>query len=463
MRTSLLRRGLSSTAVRRQSDIQVSTLPNQLRVATEAMPGHFSAVGVYVDAGSRFERPWVPGESGVSHILDRMAFKSTTTRSSADMEQLMQSIGGNVMCASSRETMMYQSSVFNQDVRKVLEIFADTIQNPILDAAELAVQREAAAWEVGEIWSKPEMILPEMVHAVAFRDNTLGHPLLCPLESRDVMTTDNLREYMRQWYRPERIVVAGAGMAHDELMSMASELFGSMRSGPQDPIIAQLAGERARYTGGELYIPDASTEFTHVYVAYEGLSIHDDDIYALATMQMLLGGGGSFSAGGPGKGMYSRLYTNVLNQYHSVDHCASFHHCYADSGVFGISVSVHPSFNTTVPYMVARELELCTSGMYRNCVTKNEWERAKNQLKSSLVMALESRLVEVEDLGRQVLVHGHKITVNEMCKAIDRLTLDDLHRVAKRVLMSGKPSTVVAQGELDGLGDVRQLLASRGM
>lgn len=307
------------------------------------------------------------------------------------------------------------------------------------------------------------MILPEMVHAVAFKDNTLGHPLLCPLESLDVMTTDNLREYMRQWYRPERIVVAGAGMAHHELVSMASELFGSMRSEPQDPVVAQLANERARYTGGELYIPDASTEFTHVYVAYEGLSIHDDDIYALATMQMLLGGGGSFSAGGPGKGMYSRLYTNVLNQYHAVDHCASFHHCYADTGVFGLSASVHPSFNTSVPYMIARELELCTSGMYRNCVTKNEWERAKNQLKSSLVMALESRLVEVEDLGRQVLVHGHKITVNEMCQAIDRLTLDDLHRVAKRVLMSGKPSTVVAQGELEGLGDVRQLLASRGM
>lgn len=456
-------RGLCSSAARRQSDIQVSTLPNQLRVATEAMPGHFSAVGVYVDAGSRYERPWIPGESGVSHVLDRMAFKSTTTRSSADMEQLMQAVGGNVMCASSRETMMYQSSVFNQDVRKVLEIFADTIQNPMLDPGELAIQREAAAWEVGEIWNKPEMILPEMVHAVAFKDNTLGHPLLCPLESLDVMTTDNLREYMRHWYRPERIVVAGAGMAHEDLVSMSTELFGGMRSNPPDPVLAQLANERARYTGGELYIPDASTEFTHVYVAYEGFSIHDDDIYPLATMQMLLGGGGSFSAGGPGKGMYSRLYTNVLNQYHAVDHCASFHHCYADSGLFGMSASVHPSFNATVPYVIARELELCTSGLYRGSVTKSEWERAKNQLKSSLVMALESRLVEVEDLGRQVLVHGHKISVNEMCAAIDRLTLDDLHRVAKRVLMSGKPSTVVAQGDVEGLGDVRQLLASRGM
>ena len=126
--------------------LQVTTLPNKVRVATEATPGHFSAVGVYVDAGSRYERPWVPGESGVSHLLDRMAFKSTKGRTAEDMEQLIQAVGGNVMCSSSRETIMYQSSVFNQDIRTVLDVFADTIQNPVMDANELGVQREATAW-----------------------------------------------------------------------------------------------------------------------------------------------------------------------------------------------------------------------------------------------------------------------------------------------------------------------------
>lgn len=460
---SRLRGRTLATQAAAEATVQVSTLPNQVRVATEATPGHFSAVGVYVDAGSRFERPWVPGESGVSHILDRMAFKSTQTRSSSDMEQLIQAVGGNVMCSSSRETMMYQSSVFNQDVRTVMELLSDTIRHPSLDANELAIQREAAAWEVSEIWTKPDMILPEILHSTAYANNTLGNPLLCPMESLDVMTTDNLRAFLRGWYRPERIVVAGAGMAHDELVGLATEFFGDMAVEPQDPVMAQLAKDQAQYTGGELYLPEPSNEFTHVYVAYEGFSIHDEDIYALATLQMLLGGGGSFSAGGPGKGMYSRLYTNVLNQFHAVDHCASFHHCYADSGLFGISASVHPSFNSTIPYVIARELELCTSGMYRGSVTAAELDRAKNQLKSSLMMALESRLVEVEDLGRQVLVHGHKISVQEMCAAIDRVDLPTLHRVATRVLKSGKPSTVVTQGQLDGLEDVRALLASRGM
>ena len=480
------------------SPVEVTALPNRVRVATEGTPGHFSAVGVYVDAGSRFERTWVPGESGVSHLMDRMAFKSTANRSTEEMEELIQAVGGNVMCSSSRETIMYQSSVFNQDVPKVLSVLADTIQNPLLTSEELAMQREAAAWEVSEIWSKPELILPEIVHSVAYLNNTLGNPLLCPIESLEVMTTENLREYMRAWYRPERIVVAGAGMPHEELVKLAETYFGGMQAGgpgaslgarradaasapsgsaafstsaaasaeaapAQSDMFAQIARAPAQYTGGELYIPKPELDLTHVYVAFEGVSIHDDDIYALATLQILLGGGGSFSAGGPGKGMYSRLYTNVLNQYHAVDYCASFHHCYTDSGLFGIAASVLPNFAGSIPYVIARELELCTSGNYRGSVTQDELERAKNQLKSSLVMALESRLVEVEDLGRQVQVHNKKVPVSEMCAMIDRVDLPMLHRVASRVLRAQKPATVVVQGPLDGVEDVRQLLASRSL
>ena len=93
------------------SPVEVTALPNRVRVATEGTPGHFSAVGVYVDAGSRFERTWVPGESGVSHLMDRMAFKSTANRSTEEMEELIQAVGGNVMCSSSRETIMYLSLI----------------------------------------------------------------------------------------------------------------------------------------------------------------------------------------------------------------------------------------------------------------------------------------------------------------------------------------------------------------
>ncbi|PWN51685.1 hypothetical protein IE53DRAFT_385963 [Violaceomyces palustris] len=518
--------------------IDVTTLPNKVRVATEATPGHFSAVGVYIDTGSRLERAWVPGESGVCHLLDRMAFKSTKNRSTEEMTRAMEALGGQMMASASRETIMYQCSVFNQDVESALSILADTILNPNLLAEELDAQREATAYEVSEIWNKPEMIIPEILHTVAYSGKTLGNPLLCPIESLEVMTVDNVRNFMNTWYTPDRIVVAGAGMPHEQLVELSQKYFGqisppgliaeeslgsptrsstpssssSRGSSPQSSIfsssssslssyltgsadfstaakqsaqhaltplspasIAELASTRAAYTGGEAYLPRPDLEFTHIYVAFEGLSIHDEDIYAVATLQILLGGGGSFSAGGPGKGMYSRLYSNVLNQHHSVDFCAAFHHCYNDTGLFGISASVHPSFNSAIPHVIARELELCTSGEYQGSVTQAELNRAKNQLKSSLVMALESRLVEVEDLGRQVQVHGKKTSVEEMCEKVDKVDLPTLHRVASRILrpqrtsvtlnhgLGNGTSTVVAQGKLEGLGDLRTFLASRGL
>ncbi len=181
--------------------------------------------------------------------------------------------------------------------------------------------------------------------------------------------------------------------------------------------------------------------------------------------------------------MYSRLYSNVLNQYHAVDHCSAFHHCYNDSGLFGIAASVHPSFNGSIAHVIARELALCTApstsrGGRHGGVTGHELLRARNQLKSSLVMALESRLVEVEDLGRQVLVHGKKVSVEEMCDKIDRVDLATLHRVAARIFTPGNSSTssqqlnyglgngqatVVAQGKLDGLQDIRLLLFHQGL
>ncbi len=360
----------------------------------------------------------------------------------------IESLGGQFLSSSSRETIMYQASTYTHSLPKVLDILADTVQNPLILPEELDAQRDAAGWEIGEIKNKPEMILPEILHEVAFKGNTLGNPLLCPEDRLETMTTDTIKEFLGNWYRPDRIVVASAGVEHNEMLELANKHFGDMKaspipetpqptvtSAPTTPPLAEarpsrssfwrnlstsapdlasvvadgeapsaetweaLAHAPARYTGGELYLDKPDLEFTHLYIGYEGLSIHDPDIYALATLQVLLGGGGSFSAGGPGKGMYSRLYRTVLNQYRQVDFCSSFHHCYLDSGLFGINISVHHSFASQAPGVLAQQFETILKSTTRYGIGQIELERARNQLKSSLAMALESRMVQVEDLG----------------------------------------------------------------
>lgn len=495
---------------------KVTTLPNGIRVASENTPGHFSAVGVYVDAGSRYE---TANTRGVSHILDRLAFKSTANRSADQVVAELESLGGNIMCSSSRESIMYQSAIFSQDLSRVLSLFSDVICHPIINDAEVEEQRQTALYEIDEIWSKPEMILPEILHTVAYEGNTLGNPLLCPPENLNAMTPELIRNYMKTWYRPERMVISACGAEHEQVVDLAMKFFGDVpkstdsldsvmthkealkrqaeqalqqnnggssnkgssfvkslfKSNQQKTALTplEIATQPAHYTGGNSFMETGpETPLTHVYVAFEGLSIDDPDIYALTTLQILLGGGGSFSAGGPGKGMYSRLFTNVLNQHYWVESCQAFNHCYTDSGLFGIAGSCQPEYANALVEVICRELDIVARGdVGRLSVNETELNRAKNQLKSSLLMNLESRMVQLEDLGRQIQVHGKKTGIDEMLANIDKVDVAELRRVASRVVRgavsvtsggSGK-ATVVVQGNLQGLGDVNKTIDKYGL
>lgn len=398
---------------------------------------------------------------------------------------------------------MYQSSHFTSATPSAISLIADAVRRPLFLPEEIDAQRDAAAYEIREISAKPEMILPEILHQVAYQNNTLGNPLLCPEERLLHIDRELLKEYVRTWFRPDRMVVAGTGITHHDLVKLVEEHFGDLRIPPKaldtpllrsvpthllstsassssplhktlttaatsflnpkpiaEPTYHELASAKARYTGGQMFLHRPEEQFNHVYVAFEGVSIHDDDIYTLAVIQMLLGGGGSFSAGphipgliltcsdaicsgGPGKGMYSRLYTHVLNHHPAIDHCSSLHHIYTDSSLFGIVGTSYPSLqpNDLLPTLV-HQLSL----LLYNPVSERELQRAKNQLMSSLVMALESRAVEVEDLGRQVLVHGRRVPVTEMCWKIEAITPADLMRVANRVFgnrAQGEPTLLV--------------------
>ncbi|KAF2835342.1 hypothetical protein M501DRAFT_1019864 [Patellaria atrata CBS 101060] len=513
---------------------KITTLPNGVRVATEALPGPFSGVGVYVDAGSRYEGKTL---QGVSHIMDRLAFKSTASRTADQMFEALETLGGNIQCASSRETIMYQAATFNSSVPDAVAVLAETVREPLITEDEVHQQLETASYEIGEIWSKPELILPELVHMAAYKDNTLGNPLLCPAERLNEIDSNVVNQYRKLLYTPERMVVAFAGVDHQSAVELAKKYFGSMEKN-SGPVLAQygnsasISGNSAvvepshnqqsstgqgaatplqepsklfakvpffknlstsattnasvqtsadnfidlfppdlnassHYTGGFLSLPrlppprnPVVRTLSHIHLAFEALPVSSPDIYALAILQTLLGGGGSFSAGGPGKGMYSRLYTNVLNQYGWVESCVSFNNSYSDSGLFGIAASCTPNRVSQMLEVMCRELQALTLDSGLHALRGAEVQRAKNQLKSSLLMNLESRMVELEDLGRQVQVHGKRFGVKRMCSDIDNVTAADLKRVARQVFGglvenrgkgSGAPTVVLQEGEEEGV------------
>lgn len=450
-----------------KDSFQLSKLPNGLSVATSSLPGHFSALGLYVGAGSRYEKRDL---KGCTHILDRLAFKSTEHVDGRTVTETLELLGGNYQCTSSRETMMYQASVFNQDVEKMLNLMCETVRYPNITQEELDEQKITAEYEIDEVWLKPELALPELLHTTAYSGETLGSPLLCPRELVPSISRYYLMDYKNKFYTPENTVAAFVGVPHDQALKYAEKYFGDWES--SHPSIAKT---QAIYTGGETCIPPGPVfgnlpELFHIQIGFEGLPIDHPDIYALATLQTLLGGGGSFSAGGPGKGMYSRLYTHVLNQYYFIENCVAFNHSYSDSGIFGISVSCIPQAAPQVVQVIAQQFAN-TFANEKLALTEEEVSRAKNQLKSSLLMNLESKLVELEDMGRQVQLHGRKIPVQEMISKIESLTPLDLKRVAETVFTgkvknaegsTGK-ATIVMQGQREAFGDVEAVLSHYGL
>ena len=250
------------------------------------------------------------------------------------------------MCSSSRESMMYQSSHAHKSTPLALSLIADTVLNPSIEHEELDAQRDAAAYELREMSSKPDMFLPEEIHNVAYNDRGLGNPMICPEHRLDGINEGLLRHAIQEWYRPEKMVIAGAGMPHDELVELTDKLFSSLKSSPSQsrltstansassahlpPHLLSLPSQSAiksltraasylfpsassstiseaiaatpksptsTYTGGHRFILNTDEKLNHLYIAFEGLGIEDDDVYTLAVMQVLLGGGGSFSAG----------------------------------------------------------------------------------------------------------------------------------------------------------------------
>lgn len=233
-------------------------------------------------------------------------------------------------------------------------------------------------------------------------------------------------------FSADRMVLSAANVEHGALVELANANLGHLQ--PADSYQMQ-----SRYTGGNMNI--ASDGPGQVAIGFKSVSWGDDDLVAVCVLHTLLGGGGSFSSGGPGKGMYTRLYSEILNKHGWVSAASAFNHCYSDGGVFGI----HGVCEDAAHLNKLIEVVGLQVGRLGGALKSGELERAKMMTKSSLVMNLESRGVVCEDLGRQVMCGGKYVDAAQLVKKIDAVTEEDIRRVGGNMMQS--KATVVTFGE----------------
>lgn len=450
-----------------QQKTQVTVLSNGLTVASESRFGEFCTVGVIIDSGSRYE---VHYPSGISHFLEKLAFNSTINCPDKDeMLNILEKHGGICDSQASRDTFIYAASAYTSGLDEVIKLLSEATLRPLMTEEEVDGARQSIHFELETLNMRPEQetLLMDMIHVAAYRNNTLGLPKLCPQKNLGKINRELLFTYLSQHYLPKRMVVAGVGVEHQTLCNAVQKYFVE-----QKPIwetehglfktsnIIGADDSIAQYTGGyvteECDIPQFASAglpvLSHVMIGLEGCSHQDKDFIAMCVLNMMMGGGGSFSAGGPGKGMYTRLYTNVLNRYHWMYSATAYNHAYADTGLFCIHASAPPTHLRELVEVLVKELVSMTGQ-----IGDQELRRAKTQLQSMLLMNLESRPVIFEDVGRQVLASGHRKRPEYFIEQIEKVTKDDIIAVAKRLLASD-PS-VAARGDLKRMPSLEYIQA----
>lgn len=421
---------------------RVTVLPNGLRVATEShLALQTASLGVWIDAGSRFESA---ATNGTAHFLEHMIFKGTKKRSMRQLEEEIENIGGHLNAYTSREQTTYYAKVLKHDVPFALDVLADILQNSAFSKDRIERERSVILREMQEVEGQVEEVIFDHLHATAFQRTALGRTILGPASNIKSITKENLSDYISTHYTAPRMVIAGAGaLEHQEIVELAGKLFSNLSTNPMTA--AQfIEKDPAIFTGSEVRIRDDDLPLAHVALAVMGAPWTDPDSIALMVMQTMLGGWNKNA--GAGKHMGSELAQKVAAN-ELAESFMAFNTNYSDAGLFGIYTIAKPDKLSDLAWAIMHEFGRL---IYR--VSEDDVVRARNQLKACLLLHLDGTSAIAEDIGRQLLTYGRRLPLVELFARIDAVDAATVKRVARRFIYD-KEIAIAAMGPTQDLPD----------
>uniref|UniRef100_A0A7G3AJR8 Mitochondrial-processing peptidase subunit beta n=1 Tax=Lutzomyia longipalpis TaxID=7200 RepID=A0A7G3AJR8_LUTLO len=424
----------------------VTTIDNGLRVATEDSGAPTATVGLWIDAGSRYESN---SNNGVAHFLEHMAFKGTSKRSQTDLELEVENLGAHLNAYTSREQTVFYAKCLSKDVPKAVEILADIIQNSKLGEGEIERERGVILREMQEVESNLQEVVFDHLHATAFQGTPLGNTILGPTKNIKSIGRQDLQDYISTHYKAARIVLAGAGgVKHEELVSLANKELGKIQN-TYDGKIPKL--DPCRFTGSEIRVRDDSIPLAHVAIAVEGCGWPDQDNVPLMVANTLIGTWDRSQGGGVNNASNLARASAESGLCHSFQ---SFNTCYKDTGLWGIYFVCDPLKCEDMLFNVQSEwMRLCTM------VTDSEVDRAKNLLKTNMLLQLDGTTPICEDIGRQMLCYNRRIPLHELEKRIDSVNADNVRDVAMKYIYDRCPA-VAAVGPVENLPEYNRIRSS---
>ena len=407
--------------------VEVTKLPTGLTVVTDTMPHlETAALGVWAGVGGRDEKQ---NEHGISHLLEHMAFKGTTHRSSQQIVEEIEAVGGDLNAGTSTETTAYYARVMKADVPLALDVLSDILTNPSFVPEELEREKNVIVQEIGAAQDTPDDVVFEHLSELAYPDQPMGRSLLGTPETLRAFDRDKLRGYLHTHYRgPDMVVAAAGAVDHAAVVSEVERRFAAFE-GPAAPKPAPAA-----FGQGGSRVVRRDLEQAHLTLALEGLPQTDPALFSLNVFVNLLGGG-----------MSSRLFQEVREKRGLCYTISTFHMPYSDTGLFGLYTGTDPGDAPEMMEVVVDEINNAVETL-----TDAEVARAKAQMKAGLLMALESCSSRAEQLARHILAYGRVMSVEELIGRIEAVDVAST-REAGRTLLSRSRPAVVALGTGRGL------------
>jgi len=415
------------------SSVKVTTLANGLRVASDTMDSvETVSLGLWVGVGTRDE---VAEVNGVAHLLEHMAFKGTARRSARQIAEEIEAVGGHLNAYTSRESTAYYAKVLADDAPLAADILSDILQNSTFDEAELARERDVVLQEIGQSQDTPDDLIFDFFQETAFPDQPMGWPVLGRPEVVGGMPRQALVDHMARTYGAERMVLCAAGrISHAELLALGEDMLGGLAGA------SQIDSGSADYVGGD-FREERPLEQAHLVLGMPGFAHSEPDYYAAGLFSTMLGGG-----------MSSRLFQEVREKRGLVYSIYCFHSAFRDGGLFGVYAGTGPDRLDELVEVIGKEIHDLGAAP-----GDEEIERARVQIKASLLMSRESSGARAEALANQLLIYGRPIPVDEIVTRIEAIDRAAIGRVAER--LSSGPITTAALGPVAGLPNFEAIAA----
>jgi predicted Zn-dependent peptidase len=410
-------------------DVASTTLPNGIRVITESMP-HVRSVtmGLWIGTGARRE---TAREQGISHFIEHMVFKGTANRTAEDIARVVDSYGGHLDAYTAKELVNYSSKVLDEHVPVAFDILSDLILNPLFRDEDIEREKGVILEELKMEVDNPEYLVHETFASHFWRNHPLGRSILGTKSTIKAFSQDALRSYWGSVYVPSNLLITAAGrLDHNRIVDLAARTFESLnRSG--EPFL-----EPPPETTPPLILKSKkSLEQVHVCLGVPALPIAHERRYGCYVLSTILGGG-----------MSSRLFQNVRERNGLAYSVFSELQLYRDTGCLAVYAGTSLENVRRVIYMTIAEFR----NLIQEPIPADELRRAKDHLKGSLALSLESTTSRMSNLARQELFFGRFFSVDEMVESIEHVSAEEVQQLATE-FFNGKQAGLTVLGRLNGL------------